>query len=113
TTLPAESNTMTGFAAFAASSGFRVRGRCSSQTLSWPSIAKLEASPIFVCGGSLGQDLSTSNTGRLRGADCAIAVPASATPAIADNKILHAEIFRLIASSQLGRLLPCRIGISV
>jgi hypothetical protein len=69
--VPAVSNTITGGAAVAASPGFSVRGRCSSQTLSLLSIAKLEASPSFHFGGTFGHALSTSNSGRLRDRDCA------------------------------------------
>jgi hypothetical protein len=64
--LPAGSNTITGGAAIAACSGFTVRGRCSSQTLSCASMAKLEASPSFHFSGTLGHDASTSNFGKLR-----------------------------------------------
>src|SRR5688572_32764832 len=64
--LPAASNTTTGGAAIFASSGLSsVRGRWSSQTLSLASIAKLDGSPTLYFGGSLGQALSTSKTGRL------------------------------------------------
>src|SRR5215472_10997427 len=56
------------------SSGFSVRGRCSTQTLSLASIAMLEGSPSFHCGGTFGQARSTSNTGRLRdSAACTVA----------------------------------------
>ena len=75
--LPAASNTMTGGAALAASSGLSVRGRCSSQTLSCASMAKLDASPTFHCGGSFGQALSTSKIGTPRACadgDCAAAL---------------------------------------
>jgi hypothetical protein len=58
-------------AAIAASPGFNVRGRWSSQTLSFSSIAKLEASPSFHFGGTFGHALSTSNSGRLRERDWA------------------------------------------
>src|SRR5262245_9000515 len=62
--VPAVSNTTTGGAGIA-SPGFTVRGRCSSQTLPLASIAKLDASPSFHFGGTLGHALSTSNSGRL------------------------------------------------
>src|SRR5687767_2201389 len=63
---PAVSKTTTGGAAIFASSGLSsVRGRWSSQTLSLASIAKLDGSPTLYFGGSLGQALSTSKTGRL------------------------------------------------
>src|ERR1700752_4624237 len=64
--VPAVSNTMTGGAAFDASAGLSVRGRCRTQTLSFASIAILEASPSFHCGGTFGHERSTSNVGRLR-----------------------------------------------
>ncbi len=41
----------------------KVRGRCSTQTLSCASTAMLDASPNFHFAGTLGQDGSTSNTG--------------------------------------------------
>src|SRR5688500_14611197 len=65
-TLPALSKTTTGGAAVAASSGFTVRGRCRSQTLSWASTAKLEASPSFHFASGCGHARSTVNVGRLR-----------------------------------------------
>ena len=69
---------MTGGAALAASSGFSVRGRCSTQTLSCASTATLEASPSFHCGGTFGQDRSTANIGTERACcDCARASAAT------------------------------------
>src|SRR5262249_60844538 len=68
--LPAASNTTIAGAAFPASSGLSVRGRCRSQTLSCASMAKLDASPSLNCGGSLGHAGSTSNTGTPRTCVC-------------------------------------------
>src|SRR5262245_4387516 len=68
--LPAASNTTIAGAAFPASSGLSVRGRCRSQTLSCASMAKLDASPSLNCGGSFGHAGSTSNTGTLRTCAC-------------------------------------------
>src|SRR5438067_2521704 len=68
--LPAVSNTTIAGAAFPASSGLSVRGRCRSQTLSCASMAKLEASPSLNCGGSFGHAGSTSNTGTPRACVC-------------------------------------------
>src|SRR6185295_13479087 len=65
---------MTGGAAFDASSGFRVLGRWRTQTLSFASMAMLEGSPSFHCGGTFGHERSTSNVGKLW--FCAYAVPA-------------------------------------
>ena len=64
--LPAVSNTITGGAAIDACSGLSVRGRCKTQTLSCASMATLEGSPSFHCGGTFGHARSTSKIGRLR-----------------------------------------------
>src|SRR5438128_5156942 len=70
--LPALSNTMTGGAAIAASSGLSsVLGRCRSQTLSFASTVKLDTSPSFHFAGTFGHARSTSNIGRLRALDWA------------------------------------------
>src|SRR5437660_4129255 len=69
--LPAVLNTMTGGAAFAVSAGLSVRGRCRTHTLSFASIAMLEGSPSFHCGGTFGHARSTSKVGRLRVCACA------------------------------------------
>src|SRR6185503_7640298 len=86
TNAPAVSNTTTGGAA--ASPALTVRGRCSSQTLSLASMAKLDASPSFHCGGTFGHALSTSNSGRLRVLDWAsttmVRVPKSAAAMMTD-----------------------------
>mgnify|MGYP003334467509 FL=1 len=63
---PLPENTITGGAAIARSAPFSVRGRCSTQTLSWASKAMLDGSPSFHFGGIFGHAGSTSNTGRLR-----------------------------------------------
>src|SRR5438094_788235 len=47
-------------------SGLSVRGRCRTQTLSFASIAMLEASPSFHCDGTFGHARSTSKIGRAR-----------------------------------------------
>src|SRR5438093_8353948 len=75
TKLPAVSNTMTGGAAFDFSSGLSVRGRCKTQTLSLASIAALDASPSFHCGGTFGHERSTSNVGTLRLCACKVRAP--------------------------------------
>src|SRR6266481_7785272 len=72
--LPAVLNTITGGAAFAASTGLSVRGRCRTQTLSFASIAMLEGSPSFHCAGTLGHERSTSNVGKLRFCACKAAI---------------------------------------
>ena len=57
---------MTGGAAFAASSGLRVRGRWRAKALPSALMATLEMSPNFHCGGTLGQPASCVNVGTLR-----------------------------------------------
>src|SRR5499426_3745781 len=106
--LPAASNTTIAGAAFPASSGLSVRGRCRSQTLSCASMAKLDASPSLNCAGSFGHAGSTSNTGTLRACacgDCAAALVmkshAAGTPAAMRyvTKPMRPRVLRFTASS--------------
>src|ERR1051326_8382633 len=60
---PSGAKIVIGFAACALSSGFSVRGRDSTQALSFASMAMLEMSPHFILAGFCGQALSTSNCG--------------------------------------------------
>src|SRR5215831_2852519 len=106
--LPAASNTTIAGAAFPASSGLSVRGRCRSQTLSCASMAKLDASPSLNCGGSFGHAGSTSNTGTLRACacgDCAATLVvkshAAGTPAATRyaSRPMRPRVLRFTASS--------------
>src|SRR4051812_39190202 len=72
---PSGAKIVIGGAACALSSGFRVRGRDSTQAFPFASMAMLETSPNFMLAGFCGQALSTSNWGM--GAETAGAVQAA------------------------------------
>ena len=107
--LPALSNTRIAGAFIAACSGLSVRGRCSTQILSCASIPMLEGSPSRHCGGTFGQERSSSNTGmeRVCALTCATCVPA--TTINAARAARHAGL-RIIVASRCSCLLAQRFA---